>query len=115
MPKELTPEMISLAVERLRALADETRVRIMMSLRGAGEMGVNDLAANLGLNQPSTSKHLSVLKQAGIVGSRKSGTQVFYFIKDDTVFEVCDLVCTGVRRHHQELSRSAGISNGCLL
>lgn len=109
MPKELTPEIISLAVERLRALADETRLRIMISLREAGEMSVNDLAANLQQNQPITSKHLSVLKQTGIVGSRKAGTQVFYFIKDDTVFEVCDLVCAGVRRHHQALSRSAGI------
>src|SRR5690606_1541578 len=105
----LTPEMIGLAVERLRALADETRVRIMLALREAGELGVNDLAEKLALGQPSTSKHLAVLKQVGIVRVRREGTQGFYSIKDDTVFGVCDLVCAGVRRHHEELGRSAGI------
>ena len=74
MVSELTPEMISLAVNRLRALADDSRISIMLSLQDAGEMGVNELAEKLGLNQPSTSKHLAVLKQAGIVGSRKAGT-----------------------------------------
>lgn len=109
MATELSPEMISLAVNRLRALADESRVSIMLLLRDAGELGVNDLAEKLKLNQPSASKHLAVLKHAGIVGSRKAGTSVFYFIKDETVFSVCELVCAGVRRHHEALSRSAGI------
>lgn len=63
----------------LKALADRTRQRIVKSLL-ASDLSVNELTDNLGLSQYNTSKHLSVLKNAGIVDARAVGQRREYFI-----------------------------------
>ncbi len=63
----------------LKALADRTRQRILKSLL-AGDLSVNELTDRLELSQYNTSKHLSVLKNAGIVDVRAIGQRREYFI-----------------------------------
>jgi DNA-binding transcriptional ArsR family regulator len=63
----------------LKALADRTRQRIVKTLLGA-DLGVNELTEQLGLSQYNTSKHLRVLKEAGIVDVRALGQRREYFI-----------------------------------
>ena len=63
----------------LKALADRTRLRIIKALL-ADVHGVNELTERLDLSQYNTSKHLRVLKQAGIVDVRALGTRREYFI-----------------------------------
>jgi DNA-binding transcriptional ArsR family regulator len=63
----------------LKALADRTRQRIVKSLLGA-DHGVNELTEQLGLSQYNTSKHLRVLKEAGIVDVRAIGKRREYFL-----------------------------------
>jgi DNA-binding transcriptional ArsR family regulator len=63
----------------LKALADRTRQRIVKALLAA-DLGVNELTRQLGLSQYNTSKHLRVLKQAGIVKMRAMGQRRQYFI-----------------------------------
>ena len=60
-----------------KALADETRLRIL-SLLSHGEMCVSDLDAILGVGQSKVSRHLDYLKKTALVASRRSGTLVFY-------------------------------------
>ena len=60
-----------------RALGDETRLRIV-SLLAHGELCVCHLEAALKLSQPNISRHLGVLKHAGIVESRRDGNWVHY-------------------------------------
>lgn len=60
-----------------KALADETRVRILMSLRG-GELCVCQITELFGMAPSTVSKHLSVLYQGGLVESRKSERWVYY-------------------------------------
>ena len=60
-----------------KALADETRVRILMALRG-GELCVCQLTKLFGLAPSTMSKHLSILFQAGLVASRKTDRWVYY-------------------------------------
>jgi len=60
-----------------KALADETRLRIL-SLLSHGEMCVSDLDAILGAGQSKVSRHLDYLRKTGLVTSRRSGTLVFY-------------------------------------
>jgi DNA-binding transcriptional ArsR family regulator len=64
----------------LKALADRTRLRVVKVLL-AGDSGVNELTERLGLSQYNTSKHLRVLKNAGIVDVRALGTRREYFIE----------------------------------
>ena len=63
----------------LKALADRTRQRIVKALLKA-DLGVNELTDQLQLTQYNTSKHLRVLKEAGIVDVRAMGQRREYFI-----------------------------------
>ena len=92
------PEMVARVAERLRALADERRIMLLMRLQD-GEANVSTLAAACGLGQASASKHLASLKQVGLIDSRRVGTQTIYRVSDPSVFDLCDIVCEGVRRH----------------
>ena len=64
-----------------RALGDETRLRIV-ALLAHGELCVCHLEAALGISQPNCSRHLAILKAAGLVDSRRDGTWVYYRISD---------------------------------
>jgi len=92
--------MITLVAERLRALGDETRIRLLLSLKD-GPASVTSLAEALSTPQPSISKHLAILKTAGLVDSQRDGNQIFYRVRDENVFDMCALVCQGVIRHVQ--------------
>jgi DNA-binding transcriptional ArsR family regulator len=61
-----------------RSLADPTRRAIFERLCRAGEQTVAALTAQAGVSQPAVSKHLAVLKQAGLVRDRHQGRQTHY-------------------------------------
>lgn len=90
--------MVDRVVDRLRAIADPSRVRLLARLKQS-PANVTRLTDDLGIAQASVSKHLSVLRAAGLVDVEKIGSQSRYFISDDSVFELCQLVCDGVARH----------------
>ncbi|MEE9617504.1 MAG: metalloregulator ArsR/SmtB family transcription factor [Anaerolineae bacterium] len=75
-------------VEFCKALADDTRQRILEMLL-EGERSVGNIADAFTISQPTISHHLNVLKQFGLVTSRKEGKQVFYTINRDNVIECC--------------------------
>ena len=108
MMNEMSDEMVGRVVERLKALADETRVRLLLRLK-QGECNVTSLADELGVGQASVSKHLTVLRQVGILTVRREGTQSFYAVRDKSIFELCKLVCDGVVRHAQAEHAALGI------
>jgi DNA-binding transcriptional ArsR family regulator len=61
-----------------RSLADPTRRAIFERLCREGEQTVGRLTAQAGVSQPAVSKHLGVLKQAGLVRDRQDGRQTHY-------------------------------------
>jgi DNA-binding transcriptional ArsR family regulator len=61
-----------------RTLADPTRRAIFEQLCRQGEQTVGALQAQAGISQPAVSKHLGVLKQAGLVRDRPAGRQTHY-------------------------------------
>jgi DNA-binding transcriptional ArsR family regulator len=61
-----------------RTLADPSRRAIFERLCRKGEQTVRALTAQAGISQPAVSKHLGVLKQAGLVGDRHQGRQTHY-------------------------------------
>jgi ArsR family transcriptional regulator, arsenate/arsenite/antimonite-responsive transcriptional repressor len=62
-----------------KALGDETRLRIV-ALLSHGELCVCHLEDALGLSQPHVSRHLAVLRMAGVVQHRRQGSWVYYRI-----------------------------------
>ena len=75
-------------VEFCKALADDTRQRILVML-AEREMCVGDIVAAFGISQPTISHHLSILKQFKLVNSRKEGKQVYYAVNHDNVVQCC--------------------------
>jgi DNA-binding transcriptional ArsR family regulator len=68
--------------ERLKALADQDRLRIVQVLRG-GEKNVGDIATELGEDISNVSHHLQILKREGIVETEKQGRFVVYRLHPD--------------------------------
>ena len=75
-------------VEFCKALSDDTRQQILVMLQEQ-ELSVSDVVDAFTMSQPTISHHLSILKQFGLVTSRKEGKQVFYAINQDNVVECC--------------------------
>lgn len=65
-----------------RALADPTRRQILQDL-GAGEMTAGDIASRFPISGPSVSRHLSILKSAGLVSERRVANRIFYALVED--------------------------------
>jgi DNA-binding transcriptional ArsR family regulator len=73
-----------------RTLGHPARVRILELLRD-GERTVGDLQAALELDSSGTSQHLSVLRRAGLLESRRDGTSVYYRVKDPRTFQLLEV------------------------
>jgi DNA-binding transcriptional ArsR family regulator len=74
-----------------RALADPKRLCVVERLAD-GERSVSDLSRDVGCQVPNMSQHLSVLRSAGLVASRREGSTVFYRLADDRVLEAYRLL-----------------------
>jgi len=97
-------ELLSRIAEVLKAMADPTRLKILHCIH-TDERCVSDILKVVGGSQANVSKHLSVLKRAGLVDSRRSGLNVYYRIIDEGVFTICRNVCDSLElrldREHQ--------------
>jgi DNA-binding transcriptional ArsR family regulator len=76
-----------MAMTAYAALAEPSRRRILDLLRD-GERSVTDLVARLNLSQPGVSKHLRVLREAGLVQVRPEGRRRWYGLRAEPLAEV---------------------------
>ncbi|HEX7679032.1 MAG TPA: metalloregulator ArsR/SmtB family transcription factor [Thermoanaerobaculia bacterium] len=105
--ESLSVEVIDLVATRFRTLGEPIRIRILQDLQG-GERNVTALVAGIGSTQPNISKHLRILQEAGLVGRRQDGNNVYYSVADPTVFDLCDAVCNSIGAR---LTRHASIAS----
>jgi DNA-binding transcriptional ArsR family regulator len=77
------PAALAETVERARALADSTRLSVLLALRSGEELCGCDLAWILGRSQALISHHLRALREAGLVVSRREARMVFYSVTAD--------------------------------
>lgn len=92
VPEELLEE----AARRFALLSDPTRLRLISTLHESGELSSGELAELAGVSAANTSQHLSRLLNGGIVARRREGTSVRYRIVDETIEEICTIVCAGL-------------------
>lgn len=74
---------LSYGMRIFKALSEEARVRILHLLLENKELSISDLEHILDFTQTKTSRHLSYLKNAGLVGSRRVDQWIFYYILDE--------------------------------
>jgi len=75
-------EGLRLAAERAKALGDPTRLQVALALREGDELCVCDLAWVCERSDKLVSHHARALRTAGLVGSRREGKMVIYFLTD---------------------------------
>jgi len=81
---------------RFKVLSDPMRLRILQLLED-GEASVTALAEAVQSTQPNVSKHLKILQDAGMLARRQEGNAVFYSIADESVFQLCEVVCSSLQ------------------
>jgi DNA-binding transcriptional ArsR family regulator len=102
IPHPLPEALVELIAQRFRVIGEPMRIRLLDALRD-GPLTVNELTEALGASQQNVSKHVGVLAQAGIVAREKEGNRVRCSIADESIFELCELVCGGLRRQAADL------------
>ncbi len=83
------------AAEVFRLMAAPMRLRIISSLC-YGEKNVSELLTEIETTQPNMSQHLNTLYQAGVLGKRREGVQIYYRIINKQVVTLCRSVCTQI-------------------
>lgn len=93
---EMSTEALQLVAARFKTLADPMRLRILQTLE-AGELSVSAITEAVESTQPNISKHLRILQETGLLARRQEGNTVYYSIADDSVFQLCDVVCSSLQ------------------
>lgn len=88
------------------ALANGRRAE-MVDVLANGERTVESLALQVGLSTANTSQHLQVLRQAGLVRSRREGNFIYYSLSDASVFDVWRAIRTFGAKHRAEIDELA--------
>ena len=84
-------KIYELQAQLCKTLANPKRLQILDILKAGGETTVNALARELGIPKANTSQHLAVLRQAGVVRSRRDGTSIHYSLRSVRIGEACAL------------------------
>lgn len=90
-------ELANHAAEVLKALAHPIRLQVVETLEG-GELSVGEIAEAVGEKQAITSQQLNIMKDKGILSSRREGTRVFYRIENENAIRVLGCVHNHCRK-----------------
>lgn len=88
-----------------QAVNDPKRIQILYALSEAPR-NVTELTHDLGLPQPTVSRHLGILRQRSIVAAKRDGAAVIYSLENDKVVQILDLMRELMRdvvEHHSDI------------
>lgn len=93
MPKDLKKLEASAAqaCKLLKTLANEDRLMLLCQI-SRGEKCVSDLEQITGIRQPTLSQQLTVLREQGLVSTRREGKQIFYALASDEAIAVIQIL-----------------------
>jgi len=83
---------LEMAASKLRAIAHPMRIAIIDLLNENGKMSVTEIYSALDIEQASASHHLNILKNKGILVSKREGKKIFYSLKSVTLTEIIDCI-----------------------
>ena len=88
-------QVFELAAEIFRVMSAPMRLKIISALCN-GEKNVSELLESIETTQPNMSQHLNTLYNAGVLGKRREGVQIYYRIVNDRVVTLCRAICTQI-------------------
>jgi DNA-binding transcriptional ArsR family regulator len=95
---QLSQEITQLHANICSALADPNRILLLYAL-SEKPRNVGDLSDEVGTNQPTTSRHLKILREAGLVISERQGANVEYHLADERLIDALNLLRLVLRDH----------------
>ena len=101
----LQQEISQIEANFCAALSDPNRLLILYSLN-EGPRNVTELGNDLGLNQPTTSRHLKILRERGLVETVRTGTTITYHLADSRIIQALDLMRSIMR---ERIARQASL------
>jgi DNA-binding transcriptional ArsR family regulator len=82
---ELTAENLEKAAGMLKAIAHPIRISIIQCLEEGEKLTVTEIHRKLNLEQATTSHHLGILRDKGVLTSKREGKNIYYFLKHETL------------------------------
>ncbi|MGE4585877.1 MAG: ArsR/SmtB family transcription factor [Mangrovibacterium sp.] len=94
--QEMDASRLDQAANMLKAIAHPMRIAILKHLEGGKKLSVTQIHELLGIEQSTTSHHLGILKDKGVLCSRRDGKNTFYYLKHDVLSRIIDCLqrCT---------------------
>ena len=88
----LTSDQLEKASAMLKAIAHPVRIAILDQLEDSRKLSVSELHESLNIEQSTASHHLGIMKDKGILVSKREGKKIFYFIKDKNFNKIIECV-----------------------
>jgi len=104
MVPRISDELERSLIQIFKLLADETRLKILLSLARERELHVSALCERLGQSQPAVSHHLALLRAAGLLESRRDGKHNFYAVQDGPFREIVGQLLEGLNVDGEDLA-----------
>jgi len=94
--RELKLEQLEQAVNMLKAIAHPMRISIISLLEDGRKMTVTEIHEKLQIEQSTTSHHLGILKDKGVLSSKREGKNTLYFLRNENLGRILDCIgkCT---------------------
>src|SRR6056297_401829 len=93
---ELNIDQLEEAASMLKAIAHPMRIAILNFLEDGNKMTVTEIHQKLQIEQSTTSHHLGILKDKGVLCSKREGKNTYYFLKHERLSNIIDCIsqCT---------------------
>ena len=75
----------------MKVLSDSTRVKILFSIKNT-QKSVYEIQEDINMSQSATSHQLALLRGIDIVGTKRDGNKIYYYLKDDSVKKILEII-----------------------
>lgn len=89
---ELDIQKLEMASSKLRAMAHPMRIAILELLHKNKQLSVTEIYKGLNIEQAAASHHLNILKNKGVLVSRRDGKKIYYALKSEVLTEIIDCI-----------------------
>lgn len=89
---ELQPEQLERAANMLKAIAHPVRISILSFLEDGQKLTVTQIHEKLNIEQSTTSHHLGILKDKGVLASYRDGKNTYYFLRHEQLTSIIDCI-----------------------
>ena len=92
----LQPDQLESAATMLKAIAHPMRIAILSYLEDGQKLTVTEIHEKLNIEQSTTSHHLGIMKDKGVLSSKRDGKNTYYFLKHEQLSNIVECIakCT---------------------